>query len=116
MDNLRVLFIAFLATGVLSLIEESNSCLGVMVGIKPTMRIPLWSESRIEAVCAGVLVSDGMWDRDRDQLWIGIDRNGDRIMDRDHQYPVSNPISMRIDWRGVDAEGNLLIETNQSAN
>ena len=92
-------------------IEESNSCLGVMVGIKPTMRIPLWSESRIEAVCAA-LVSDGMWDRDRDQLWIGIDRNGDRIMDRDHQYPVSNPISMRIDWRGVDAEGNLLIETN----
>jgi hypothetical protein len=91
-------------------IEESTTCVGVTVDVKPPKRIPLWNETKIDAICSPY-ISDGMWDSVRDRFSIGIDRNGDRIIDRDHEHAIANPIAMHIDWRGINAEGNPLIET-----
>lgn len=91
-------------------IEESTTCVGVTVDVKPSKRIPLWNETKIDAICSS-FISDGMWDSLRDRFSVGIDRNGDRIMDRDHVHAIPNPVAMHIDWRGVNAEGNPLIET-----
>jgi hypothetical protein len=91
-------------------IEESTTCVGVAVDVKPSKRIPLWNETTIDAICSPY-ISDGMWDSVRDRFSIGIDRNGDRIMDRDHVQSIPNPVAMHIDWRGVNADGNPLVET-----
>ncbi len=55
------------------------------------------------------LISDDHFRYGQDVLCVGVDINGDRVLDGEPSVELRTPVEIRFDWHGVDPQGQVVL-------
>ncbi|XZE52065.1 hypothetical protein SH139x_003747 [Planctomycetaceae bacterium SH139] len=82
---------------------------------EPKQIVALQPGAHLIAPRALALISDDHFRYGRDVVRVGVDMNGDRLLQDEPLVELRTPVEIRFDWHGVDPQGQVVLHCTVAA-